>query len=214
MTLYTYFRSSAAWRVRIALAHKGLSWEAVPVHLLKDGGQQHGDAYKSLNPQGLVPALVTEAGDVLSQSLAIIEYLDEAYPAQALLPTDPVARAKVRSLALQIAADIHPINNLRVLQYLKRELSASQEQVDAWIRHWVDTGFATLETQLLAAGATKYCYGDQPSLADACLVPQVFNARRFGVDMSKYPVISAIDAHLMTLPAFAETQPARQSDAE
>lgn len=212
-TLYTYFRSSAAWRVRIALAWKGLDYEAVPVHLLRDGGEQRAASYLALNPQGLVPALVDD-DQVISQSLAICEYLEERYPNPPLLPSDLAARAKVRSLAMAVACDIHPLNNLRVVQHLKGALGQTQDTVDQWMRHWMATGFRAIEQGLVALGSERFCVGDSLSLADLCLVPQVFNARRFGVDLGPYPRIVAIDAHLMSLPAFADTQPAKQADAE
>lgn len=212
-TLYTYFRSSAAWRARIALAWKGLPYEAVPIHLLRDGGQQHGEAYKALNPQELIPALVDE-GAVVTQSLAICEYLEERYPHPPLLPTDPVARARVRAMAMTIACDIHPINNLRVIQHLKKTFDASQEQVDAWHCHWMLVGFAALEKQLVANGATLFCHGDAVSLADVLLVPQMFNARRFNLDLTPFPTLCRIEANLTTLPAFVDTHPSRQPDAE
>lgn len=213
-TLYTYFRSSSAWRVRIALALKGIAYEAVPVHLIKDGGQQHGERYRALNPQGLLPALAF--GDtVLTQSLAICEYLDERHPdTTRLLPADPVDRAKVRALALAIAADIQPIDNLRVLQHLKGRMGHSQEETDAWYRHWIEVGFKPLEAELARNGSTRYCAGDAVSLADVCLVPQVYNARRFKVDLAAFPHIVAVDAHLTSLPAFADTHPDKQPDAE
>ncbi|WP_374349348.1 maleylacetoacetate isomerase [Chitinimonas sp.] len=213
MKLYTYFRSSAAWRVRIALVWKGLLHSAIPVHLLKDGGQQRAADYLAVNPQGLVPTLVD--GDLtLSQSLAICEYLEEKYPQAPLLPSDLAERARARAMALTIAADIHPLNNLRVLQYLKGPLAQEQSAVDAWIAHWIAAGFAAIEAQLEQMDSQQYCVAGQLSLADLCLVPQVFNARRFKVDMTPYPRIVSIDAHLMSLPAFADTQPVRQSDAE
>jgi maleylacetoacetate isomerase len=213
LTLYTYFRSSAAWRVRIALALKGLDYESIPVHLLKDGGQQHSDSYRGINPQALVPTLMI--GDQpLSQSLAICEYLDECYPEPSLLGRDPMQRATVRMLALAIATDIHPINNLRVLQYLKGPMGMDQAAADQWYLHWVKVGFDALESHLTRLGSEHFCVGESVSLADVCLVPQVFNARRFKIDLAQYPRIAAIDAHLMTLPAFAETAPAKQADAE
>ncbi|WP_269532126.1 maleylacetoacetate isomerase [Chitinimonas sp. BJYL2] len=212
-TLYTYFRSSAAWRARIAMAIKGLDYTAVPVHLLKDGGQQHSADYHAVNPQGLIPALVDD-GATVSQSLAICEYLEERYPQPPLLPADLLARTQARSLAYAIACDIHPINNLRVLQYLKGTLGVSQESADDWYRHWIAVGFAGIEAELARLGSLRFCVGDAVSLADICLVPQVFNARRFKLDLTPYPHIVAIDAHLMTLPAFADTQPAKQPDAE
>ncbi|MGQ5524371.1 maleylacetoacetate isomerase [Chitinimonas sp. PSY-7] len=212
-TLYTYFRSSAAWRVRIALAWKGLSYEAVPIHLLRDGGQQKSADYLAVNPQGLVPALV-EDGSTITQSLAICEYLEERYPSPPILPADLIQRTKTRSMAYAIACDIHPINNLRVLQYLKGTMGQDQQAVDDWYRHWVALGLQALEVELERDKCERFCVGDTFSLADICLVPQVFNARRFKLDLASFPRIAAIDAHLNTLPAFAETQPAKQPDAE
>lgn len=211
--LYTYFRSSAAWRVRIALHWKGLDYQTMPVHLLRDGGEQRKPAYLAINPAGLVPSFETE-GVALTQSLAICEYLDERYPMPPLLPSEPLARAQVRGLAYAIACDIHPVNNLRVLKYLKGTLGQSQEVVDEWLRHWMSVGFAALETELERQGSRHYCHGGTLSLADLCLVPQVFNARRFNVDLTPYPNIVAIDAHLASLPAFAATHPSRQPDSE
>jgi len=213
LTLYTYFRSSAAWRVRIVLALKGLSFEALPIHLIRDGGEQHGEKYLAINPQGRVPALV-DNGHTLTQSLAICEYLEELHPTPALLPGDALARAQVRSLANQIACDIHPLNNLSVLQYLKREMHQTQDSIDTWYRHWVTVGFDAMERELARTNSTQFCVGTQVTLADVCLVPQVFNARRFKVDLTPYPHIVAIDAHLMTLPAFIAAQPSMQADAE
>ena len=213
LTLYTYFRSSAAWRVRIVLALKGLAYDSHPVHLIRDGGEQHSAAYRAINPEGRVPALVDD-GQLITQSLAICEYLEELHPTPSLFPAGALARARVRSLANQIACDIHPINNLSVLQYLKRELHQTQDSIDTWYRHWVTTGFDHIEQELAQTGSDRFCVGDQVTLADVCLVPQVFNARRFKVDMAAYPRITAIDAHLMTLPAFIAAQPSMQADAE
>jgi len=208
--LYGYFRSSAAYRVRIALNLKGLAYRQVPVSLLK--AEQRSADFLALNPQGLVPAL--QDGDVLlTQSLAICEYLDEAYPAtMALLPADPVQRARVRAVAQAIACDIHPVNNLRILNYLKTELDQDEAARHAWYRHWVSEGFAALEVQLAAAPG-PYCFGEHVTLADVCLLPQVFNAQRFEVDMTAYPRLAAIAAALADLPAFADAHPARQPDA-
>lgn len=214
MRLFTYFRSSAAFRVRIALNLKGLAWDAVPVHLARDGGEQHRPAYRALNPAGLVPAL-DDDGLLLTQSLAIIEYLEETRPVPPLLPADPAGRARVRAIAQAIACDIHPINNLRVLQYLTRELGASEVQKNAWYRHWVELGLAAVESQLAAHPATgSFCHGETPTLADCCLVPQVFNARRFDCDLSAMPVVRRIVAHCETLPAFQAAAPQAQADAE
>ena len=193
--LYTYFRSSAAYRVRIALALKGVAHEAIRVHLARNGGEQHSPAYRDKNPQGLVPAFELDEGTVLTQSLAIIEYLDETQPGPALLPADAVGRARVRAIAQGIACDIHPINNLRVLQYLGGQLGATQEQKDAWYHHWIATGLQGLEAMLAGHPDTdRFCHGDTPTLADCCLVPQLFNARRFNCPLDAYPTLLRIDA--------------------
>jgi len=208
--LYGYYRSSAAYRVRIALNLKGLDYRQQPVNLLK--GEQRDPAYLALNPQGLVPALL-DGGQLLTQSLAICEYLDEAYPdTPALLPVDHHQRARVRALALSICADIHPLHNSRVLKYLQAELAVDEPQREVWIRHWIATGFAALEQQLASQPATYAC-GEVPGLLDVCLVPQVFAARRFGLDLAPYPNIVRVDAALAALPAFAAAHPAQQADA-
>ena len=213
MKLYDYFRSSAAYRVRIALNLKGLAPERMFVHLRK--GAQRTDDYLALNPQGLVPALVTDAGDVLTQSLAIIEWLDDRQPEPPLLPADADGRARVRSIALAIACDIHPLNNLRVLQYLTGTLGVSEAQKDGWYRYWCDTGLEALETELARDPRTgRFCHGDAPTLADVCLVPQLANARRFNVDVAAYPTLTRIEAACGELAAFAAAAPARQPDAE
>lgn len=213
MQLYSYFRSSAAYRVRIALNIKGLPYDYAPVHLLKDGGQQLKPDYTRLNPQALVPTLV-DGSAVLTQSMAIIEYLEETHPAPPLLPSTPVARARVRALAQGIACDIHPLNNLRVLRYLKRDLNLSDEARDAWYRHWTETGLLALERMLADSPDTgTYCHGDAPTLADACLIPQVFNARRLDCDLTAMPIIERIDAACRALPAFAQAAPESQPDA-
>lgn len=212
-TLYTYFRSSAAYRVRIALGLKGLDYRAVPVHLLKDGGEQLKPAYRAVNPFGLVPSYV-EDGRVIRQSLAIIEYLDETHPTPALLPDTPIGRAEVRQLALSIACEIHPLNNPRVMKYLASELHADEAARQAWMRHWMQTGLEALEVLLNDIGsAGRFCHGDQPSLADCCLVPQLFNARRFDVDLSACGRLLEIDAACNALPAFQHAHPAQQADA-
>ena len=214
MKLYTYFRSSAAYRVRIALNLKGLEYEAVPVHLTRDGGEQRRPEYLALNPAGLVPAL-EDAGRVLTQSLAIIEYLDETHPQAPLLPAQALDRARVREIAQMIACDLHPINNLRVLQYLGREFAATEAQRNAWYRHWVELGLATVEARLAGDGRSgAFCHGDRPGLADCCLVPQVFNARRFDCDLSAMPTVRAIAARCEELEAFRRAAPAAQPDAE
>jgi maleylacetoacetate isomerase len=213
MKLYDYFRSSAAYRVRIALNLKGLAPERTFVHLRK--GAQREAPYLALNPQGLLPALVTDDGVVLTQSLAIIEYLEEMHPAPPLLPTGPVARARVRGLALAVACDIHPIDNLRVLRYLLHTVGVSEEQKDAWYKYWIDVGLEAIELQLSRDAATgRFCHGDTPTLADICLVPQLANARRVDLDLSPYPTLTRIDAACRELPAFAAAEPSRQPDAE
>jgi len=208
-TLYGYWRSSASYRVRIALAVKGLDYEQVPINLAQ--GAQGGVGFRLLNPQGLVPYLIDDTAG-LNQSLAIIEYLDEVYPDPPLLPNNALGRARVRAAALQIACDIHPLNNLRVLRYLKVELGQEQDVVDAWYRHWVELGFAALEE--LAEGATgAYLFGDAVTLADVCLVPQMWNARRLQADIARFPKLVAIDTRLNALPAIRAASPERQADA-
>ncbi len=214
LRLYTYFRSSAAYRVRIALNLKGLAYEAVPVHLLRDGGQQNQPAYRALSPLGTVPALQTGEG-AFTQSLAIIEYLDETHQLPPLLPASAADRARVRALAQTIACDIHPVNNLRVLQYLGKHFAATQEQKDAWYRHWVGEGLRAVEQLLVGDSRTgAFCHGDAPTLADCCLVPQVFNARRFDCPLDAMPTIRRIVAACEALPAFRNAAPAMQPDAE
>jgi maleylpyruvate isomerase len=214
MKLYSYFRSSASYRVRIALNVKNLPYEYVPVHLVRDGGEQLKPEYRAVNVDGIVPTLI-DGHEVMPQSLAIIEYLEETHPEPPLLPKAPADRAYVRSLALQVACEIHPLNNLRVLKYLKHTLRVENDAKDAWYRYWVDTGFATLEAHLASDGRTgKLCFGDEPTLADACLIPQLFNAQRFNVDTSKYPTIQRIYDHAMQIDAFARAAPGVQPDAE
>ena len=208
LALYTYWRSSAAYRVRIALNLKELPYEPVPVHLVRGGGEQRGDGYLSINPQGLVPTLMH--GDVvLTQSLAICEYLDERFPQYPLLPEGVHERAQVRSLALQIACEIHPLNNLRVQQYLQQEGGVDSL---AWMTHWMQGGFAALEKQLAAGAYTTW--RERPGLFECFLVPQVYNANRYGMDMAPYPNISRIVGHCNTLPAFQQAAPDAQPDAE
>ena len=213
MQLYDYFRSSAAYRVRIALNLKGLAPERSFVHLRK--GNQRAEEYLALNPQGLVPALALDDGGVLRQSLAIIEYLEETHPQPPLLPRDAVERARVRAIALAIACDIHPLNNLRVLEYLLHTLGVSPQQKDGWYKYWIDVGFEALETQLARERETgRFCHGDAPTLADVCLVPQLANARRMSVDLSPYPTLTRIEAECLALAAFAAAAPERQPDRE
>ncbi|HXE78005.1 MAG TPA: maleylacetoacetate isomerase [Rhodanobacter sp.] len=213
LMLYDYWRSSASYRVRIALNLKGLPYASHSVHLVQDGGQQHAPAYLALNPQQLVPSLVD--GDlVLTQSLAIMEYAEEKWPAPPLLPADREGRARVRALALAVACDVHPLGNLRVLQYLQGELGVDDERRKEWSRHWIATGFAALEAMLAGDVATgRFCHGDTPGMADACLVPQVYNARRWHLPMDAYPTITRIDQACSTLEAFRSASPDTQPGA-
>ncbi len=211
MKLYSYFRSSAAYRARIALELKNLSYDTIPVHLTKDGGRQNTPEYRAINPQMRVPALALSTGDVLIQSLAIIEYLDEIYPEPPLLPADAVHRAQVRALAQIIACDIHPINNIGPLNYLKNVMKQDQDAINAWYHHWVLSGFEAVEARIRA---TPYAFGAQVTLADVCLIPQVFNARRFKVPLERFPKIVAVDAACAKLPAFVKARPDNQPDAE
>lgn len=213
-TLYSYWRSSAAYRVRTALNLKGLEYAIAPVHLVKGGGEQHQDAYRAVNPQQLIPALV-DGDHVVRESLAIVEYLEDTYPdSPRLLPGDPMARARVRALAQMVVCDIHPIGNLRVLQYLQRELGIDDDQKLAWSRHWIEIGFEAIEAVLVGDGhAGKYCEGDTPTLADCCLVPQVYNARRFGVALDRFPTIVRIDTACRELDALLRAAPEAQPDA-
>jgi maleylacetoacetate isomerase len=211
MKLYSYFRSSAAFRVRIALNLKGLAYEIVPVHLIKDGGHNRRPEFRAVNPQMRIPALVARTGEELIQSLAIIEYLDETHPEPPLLPKDPIARARARALAQIIACDIHPLNNVGPLRYLKHEMHQEQSAIDAWYHHWVVAGFEALEALV---GTGPYCCGGDITMADLCLVPQVYNARRLKVPLDKFPKIVDIDAACLQLPAFARALPENQPDAE
>ena len=214
LTLYSYWRSSAAYRVRIALNLKQLSYVTVPVHLLNNGGEQHADEYRELNPQESVPVLL-DGARIFRQSMAIIEYLDEAYPGGAsLLPSTARERARVRALAQTIACDIHPLNNLRVMQFLERDFSSPAVERERWSRHWITEGFRALQA-LLGDNSSMglYCEGDSPTLADICLVPQVYNARRIGVDLAAYPDLVRIEQQCLALPAFEAARPENQPDA-
>lgn len=212
--LYSYFRSSAAFRVRIALNLKGIDPDYRFVHLLKYGGQQHSGDYARLNPQELVPTLVHD-GHVFGQSLAIMEYLDEIKPEPPLLPHDAVGRARVRQIAYAIACDIHPINNLRVLNYLRSPLSHKQDEVVDWMTHWIDLGLQAVETMLVESPQTgRFCHGDSPTIADICLVPQLANARRGRTNLDLYPTLNRIEAAAYALDAFADARPENQPDAE
>jgi maleylacetoacetate isomerase len=209
--LYSYFRSSAAYRVRIAFNLKGLSYETIPIHLQKEGGQNLKPEYRAINPQMRVPALKLDSGELLTQSLAMIEYLDEVHPQPPLLPRDPVDRAKVRALAQLIACDIHPLNNVAPLRYLKNELGQDQAKIDAWYHHWVLAGFEALEAMVQPG---PYAVGADVTIADICLVPQVANARRLKVPLERFPKIVTIDAACAKLPAFDKARPENQPDAE
>jgi len=213
LRLYSYWRSSAAYRVRIALNLKALNYQLTPVHLVRDGGEQHGEAFRKVNPQGLVPTL-QHGQRLIQQSVTIIEYLDETFAEHPLLPSLARDRARVRGMAQLIACDMHPLGNLRVLQYLEREFKATPEQREAWVRHWLTLGFQAIET-LLAENSTSgdFCEGDQPGLADCLLVPQMYNARRFGLDLAPFPTVSRIDAACMALDAFKKAAPEAQPDA-
>lgn len=213
MRLIGYFRSSAAFRVRIALKLKGIEVEHASRHLRK--GEQATADYAELNPQKLVPALVLDSGEVLTQSLAILEYLEETHPDPPLLPPDAVARARVRALSLIVSADIHPIQNLRVMGYLREKFGQTEESAFAWSRHWIETGFEAYEATIARDRRTGiFSHGDAPTIADLCLAPQVFNAARFKVDMARYPTIRRIFDTCMKHPAFDAAQPSRQPDAE
>ena len=210
MKLYDYWRSSAAYRVRIALNLKGVSYDAVPIDL-RTGAQSATD-YKSINPQGLVPAVESD-GKVITQSTAIMEWLEETRPQPPLMPADPAGRAAVRAMMAVVACDIHPLNNLRVLNSLKAEFAATQAQIDAWIARWITAGFDTLEA-LIDQHGEGFAFGEGPTLADCCLIPQVYNARRFNVDLAPWPRIMAVDAACARLDEFAAAHPSRQSGAE
>jgi maleylacetoacetate isomerase len=206
--LFGYYRSSAAYRVRTALVWKGIDYETRPIHLVK--GEHRAEGYLDLNPQGQVPVLVID-GHTLAQSMAILEYIEETHPEPALLPKDPAGRAIVRWMAQLVVADIHPINNMRIGNYLRGRLSQGDEAVQAWMRHWMAEGFRALEKMVVIHGGT-YCHGDAVSLADLCLVPQIYNARRFELDLSEFPTLVGIDERCRALPAFASAHPDRQVD--
>ena len=212
MQLYSYFRSSAAYRVRIALALKGLPHDTIAVHLRR--GEQQSEAFGAINPQHLVPAL-DDSGRILTQSLAIIEYLDETHPNPPLLPSAPAERARVRALGQIIACEIHPLNNTRVLSYLTDTVGVTDAVRTQWYRYWIREGFQAMETMLAKDAATGvFCHGEHPTLADVCLVPQVYNAQRFDCDLSAFPTVRRINEKCLSLPAFAEAAPERQPDAE
>jgi len=212
-TLYGYFRSSAAYRVRIALNLKKVESKHVGVHLVRDGGEQHQQSYRLMNPQGLVPTMLHQ-GQVFTQSLSIIEFLDETFPEPPLLPATAAERARVRSIAQMIACDIHPLNNLRVLQYLKGKIHLDEIDVNTWVNHWIGEGFKSLEMMLSQHPATaEFCHGHQPTLADICLIPQIYNAERYGHPMNQYPTLSRINQRCLSIPAFKKAAPELQPDA-
>jgi maleylacetoacetate isomerase len=211
LKLYSYFRSSAAYRVRIALNLKGLAYETLPVHLVKDGGHNRRPEFRAVNPQMRIPALIAPTGDMLIQSLAIIEYLDETHPDPPLLPKNPIARAQARAFAEISACDIHPLNNVGTLRYLRREMHQEQSAIDAWYHHWVIDGFEAIEALMQPA---PYACGGHVTMADLCLVPQVYNARRLKVPLEKFPKIVGIEAACLALPAFDRARPENQPDAE
>lgn len=211
MKLYGYFRSSAAYRVRIALNLKGIAYENGFVHLLRDGGEQNRPEYLARNPQGLVPALELDDGKVLTQSLAILEYLDETHPEPPFLPPGAAGRAQVRAIALAVACDIHPLNNLRVLQYLRHRLAQEKAAVDEWYRHWITLGFDAIEQMIAEDG---YCFGGKVSLADVCLIPQIANARRYEIGLEPWPRIRKVEEVCGAIPAFAAAHPSKQPDVE
>jgi maleylacetoacetate isomerase len=209
MKLYSFFRSSAAYRARIALHLKGIPFETVPIRLTRN--DQNQPAYRSLNPQGRVPALQLDDGTVIAQSLAIVDYLETTHPDPAIHPRDPALRARSLAVALTIACDTHPFNNLPVTDYLRSKLGADQPAIDAWIAHWITSGFTAVEQMIDGDG---FAFGDTPTVADICIVPQVFNARRFKVDISAFPRIVRVDAQATAHPAFARAHPSNQPDAE
>lgn len=214
LKLFNFFRSSSSYRVRIAMNLKGLSYEYEPIHLRRSGGEQFTPEFLDMNPHALVPVL-QDGQRRLTQSLAILEYLEELHPTPALLPKDPFSRAQVRAVALSIACEVHPLNNLRVLGYLSQELHVSEQAKSTWYKHWVNLGFEALEAQLARTrDLGPYCHGKTPTIADCCLVPQVFNAVRFGCEMSRFPTLMAIVEHCNALPAFHDAAPERQPDAE
>jgi maleylacetoacetate isomerase len=213
LRLFSYWRSSAAYRVRIGLNLKGLAYEIVPVHLLRDGGEQHSAEFRLANPQGLVPVL-QHGQRMMRQSVAILEYLDEVFPQPALLPATARERQRSRALAQVVACDVHPLNNLRVLQYFEQEWHVPQPERDEWVRHWINDGLGAFEAMLEDHPSTStFCDGRTPTIADCCLIPQLYNARRFGIDLTSYPTIQRIEAACMELPAFDAARPERQPDA-
>lgn len=215
LKLYTYFRSSAAYRVRIALNLKQLGYNSAFIHLLRNGGEEKSEAYRAINPQAMIPSLeLTDTSDVIHQSLAIIEYLEECHPQPSLVPGNALLRAQIRAFALAVCCDIHPLNNLRVHAYLRDVFHVDEAQRQIWYQHWIREGFVALESKLQAASSKNFCFGEQATLADVCLIPQVYNAIRFHCDMSEFPRIEQIYQHCLTLDAFKGASPEAQADYE
>lgn len=212
LKLYSYWRSSASYRTRIALHYKQIPYEYLPVHLLRDGGEQHKPEYRQLNPQGYVPCLV-DGDRVLTQSLAIIEYLDERYPARPLLPAEPFEKAQVRALAYMLACDTHPLNNLKVLKYLSGEMAISDENKNRWIQHWIDEGLRPLEAALAKRPSSRFSFGETPNLLDVSIPPLIYSAERFDCDLSPFPTVMRIHDNAMALPEFQSAHPQVQPDA-
>lgn len=213
LKLYSYWRSSAAYRVRIALALKGLDYEYVPVHLVRDGGEQRTPTYRRMNPGGRVPTLEVN-GQYIYQSMAILEWLEEQYPESPLLPGEPLPRAQVRGISQMIVADIQPLQNLSVTQYLQGVAGWGQDKMSAWLRHWITRGLASVEVALSAMGGNGFAYGDAPTMAEVCLIPQCYAARRFGVDPEVFPTIHRLEGLCLKLPAFQRAAPEKQPDAD
>ncbi len=213
MKLYTYWRSSAVYRVRIGLNLKQVPFKNEYINLVKEGGEQHSERYRQINRNGLIPSLELDSGDVLTQSLAILEYLDETYPHPSFLSKDPIQRAHIRAFAQSIACDVHPINNLRILRYLSDQLNISDPQRQTWYANWVNVNFTAIEQQLSRTSDGKFCFGTTPTQADICLIPQIYNAYRFNIDMKMYPTLVKINQHCLSLDAFKAAIPDAQEDA-
>jgi maleylpyruvate isomerase len=213
LKLYNYYRSSASFRVRIALNYKNLSYEYLPVHLIREGGEQYKSDFQAINPQSLIPVL-QEGDQIITQSLAILEYLEETHPTPALLPKDPIQRAQIRAFAQAIVSEMHPVNNSRVLNYLKDELKVDEDEKLAWYHHWLQIGFTALEKIIIQNNSGLFCFGAQLSFADICLIPQIRNAYRFNFAMDAFPRLMKIYEHCLSLDCFVKAQPEQQPDAE